>query len=71
MFTAHWNGKTVTVRLDTSACLKLEGTRDFQDLEAVLADQQDRIGAAARRLLETHTDPYAETVVVITALDLE
>jgi hypothetical protein len=72
VFTAHWNGKAVTVRLDTSACLKLEGSRDFQDLDAILADQQDRIGAAARRLLEMRTDPHAnETVVVITALDLD
>jgi hypothetical protein len=73
VFTAHWNGKSVKVRLDISACLKLEGTRDFHDFEAALADQQDRIGAAARRLLEMRqTEPDTpETVVVITALDLD
>jgi hypothetical protein len=72
VFAARWNGKAVTLRLDTSACHKLEGTGDFQDLAAILTAQQGRISAAARRLLEMRqTEAQDDAVVVITALDLD
>jgi hypothetical protein len=73
VISAEWNGKPVAIRLDSSAVLKLEGSKEFRDFECVLNEAPERITRAAQRILEMRK-AEADQVrleVVLSALDLD
>lgn len=73
VLSAEWNGKPVAIRLDSSAVLTLEGSKEFRDFECVLNEAQERITRAAQRILEmrkAETD-QGRLEVVLSALDLD
>lgn len=72
-FMGKWNDKPVTIKLDSSAVMKLSGNGSRADLVRALQTPPRSVADAARRLIETRQTEAAgdSLVVVISALDLD
>jgi len=72
-YSGQWKGKPLTIRLDNSAVMKLEGNAPVQAERALPLDAEAKVALAARRLLEMRQADHkdGELVVVMTALDLD
>jgi hypothetical protein len=72
-FLGHWNGKPLTIRLDNSAVMKLEGSAIVRHDRTLPDGSEHRVALAAERLLmQRHADnENDEFTVTMTALDLD
>lgn len=72
-FLGQWNGRPLTIRLDNSAAMKLEGPVPYQEDGSLPNGSEYRVALAAQRLLAMrHADnENDEFIVNMTALDLD
>ena len=72
-FFGQWNGKPLTIRLDNSAVMKLEGHMPAREDRSLPHGSEYKVALAAQRLLmQRHADnENDEFTVTMTALDLD
>jgi hypothetical protein len=71
-FDGHWNGTRLTITLDNSAVLKLEGLGHHEALPMILTSKFATISRAVDRLITMrHVDPSDHATVTVSALDFD
>ena len=71
-FEGEWRGLPLTVKLDSSAIMYLEGNKSYEQLQDFLEAVPAPVTLGAQRLLEMRRETNANShVVVLSALDLQ
>jgi hypothetical protein len=71
-FDGNWNGARLTITLDNSAVLKLEGLGRHESLPTILGSKFTTVARAVERLIVMRQiDPGDHATVTVSALDFD